>query len=355
VAERETSQRGETGVRSPALCGLVCFAIGLISLFATSFIVHAFLPPAIPDAVASKLKFFTKHKDEFDTLFLGTSRFYYSVSPEIFDRTTAENGLSTRTFNFGIDGMHPPENFYVLEQILKTKPRNLKRIFFEVGDIQTNWTSSVYTSRRITYWHDWARTVITLRKAFNPHGRAKWYVKITRLWLARRDFAANLALLGKQFGNVGRGADLFLSRDDESTKQSESDLGIKHDGYRSSENAMSAERGAIFQRKLAQEMFESHPKFIDPYAEEAYRDSAARLRRAGIESLFVVTPVIWQSPLRFRKSPAPGPLLSFNDCKTYPSLYETRVRVDEGHLTREGAERFTRLLAHELVRHDRQR
>ena len=47
-------------------------------------------------------------------------------------------------------------------------------------------------------------------------------------------------------------------------------------------------------------------------------------------------------------------MLVFNDAKTYPQLYDTKVRVDEQHLTNEGAAEFTRLLALEFVRHARQ-
>src|SRR3954451_7292634 len=105
--------------------------VGLAALLVTSAIVHALLPPMVPKGIAAKLKFYSEHKDEYDTVVVGTSRLYYTVSPEIFDGVTREKGMPTRTFNFGIDGMHPPENFYVLEQILKTRPRKLKWVLFE--------------------------------------------------------------------------------------------------------------------------------------------------------------------------------------------------------------------------------
>src|SRR5437868_10163 len=189
---------------------IVCVAIALAAFVATSGLIHALLPPMIPKGVAAKLRFFSEHKDEFDTVVVGTSRLYYSVSPEIFDKVTRENGLSTRTFNFGIDGMHPPENFYVLDQILKTRPRNLKFVVVELGDIQTKW-DDVLGTERVLYWHDWPRTVLTLKKALDPRGDANWFIKLTRLWLARRHFASNLALFAKQFGNVGRAADFLPS------------------------------------------------------------------------------------------------------------------------------------------------
>jgi hypothetical protein len=42
-------------------------------------------------------------------------------------------------------------------------------------------------------------------------------------------------------------------------------------------------------------------------------------------------------------------MLVFNDSKTYPQLYDTKVRVDDQHLTNEGAAEFTRLLALKFV------
>src|SRR5437763_16071752 len=118
-------------------------AIALGFFAAASAVVHRLLPPMIPKGIAAKLKFYSEHKDDFDTVVVGTSRLYYSVSPEIFDKVTRENGLPTRTCNFGIDGMHPPENFFVLEHILKTKPQNWKGDVLPMGDIQTRWTNII--------------------------------------------------------------------------------------------------------------------------------------------------------------------------------------------------------------------
>jgi hypothetical protein len=47
---------------------------------------------------------------------------------------------------------------------------------------------------------------------------------------------------------------------------------------------------------------------------------------------------------------SPGPVLSFNDATTYPMLFDTKVRIDDAHLTNQGAEEFTRLLAREFIR-----
>ena len=325
--------------------------IALAALIATSALLHALVPPAIPGGVAAKLNFFSEHKDEFDTLFVGTSSIYYSVSPEIFDRTTRESGLPTRAFNFGIDAMHPPENFYVLEQILKTKPHNLKWVFLQTADVETK-LHQVLDTERAVYWHDWPRTALALRKALDPRGDAKWYIKISRLWKARRDLIAHLKLFAQRFANVGRATEI-LSPTTKDHKL-EAELGPRRDGYRLAGEAMPADKAASFQRRLGQELAEARPKPLDPYAEEAYRDSAQRIRALGAAPFFVVPTLIFQSPVTFRHAPPPGPLLSFNDAAKYPMLFDPKVRIDDSHLTIEGAEEFTRLLAQEFVQRARQ-
>ena len=328
-------------------------AVALLFFVATSALVHSLLPPMIPKGIAAKLKFFTEHKDEFDTVIVGTSRLYYSAAPEIFDATTKENGLSTHTFNFGIDGMHPPENFFVLEQILKTKPRTLKWVVLELGDIQTKWDDILGTQRAV-YWHDWPRTELTLKKAFDPRGNANWLIKLTRLWLARRQFISNLALFGKQSTNVGRVADFLPEAERERYADAASELGPRGDGYRWAGDAMSAERALDFKKRLADEISDATTKYLDPATEAGYRKSAAQIRSAGATPVFVVTPIIYQSTSRFRQDPPPAPIIAFNDARKFPQFYDANIRIDDGHLTRPAAEDFCRALAREFVRRTHQ-
>ena len=306
-----------------------------------------------PKGIAAKLRYFTEHRDEFDTVIVGTSRLYYSAAPEIFDATTRENGLGTHSFNFGIDGMHPPENFYVLEQILKTKPRNLKWVLLELGDIQTRWDNILGTQRAV-YWHDWPRTELTMKKALNPRGNANWLIKLTRLWLAKRDFISNLALFGKQFANVGRAVDLLPAANQDRFADAASELGPHGDGYRWAGDAMSPERAVSFQQRLAEEISRATTKYLDPATESGYRTSAAQIRAAGATPIFVVTPVIFQTTSRFRQSPPPAPIIAFNDARKYPQFYDVKIRIDDGHLTRPAAEDFCRALAQEFVRRTRE-
>ena len=224
----------------------------------------------------------------------------------------------------------------------------------EADNIETKSHLKILGTQRLLYWHDWPRTALVLRKAMNPRPGTRWYQRVNRLWSAKRELILHLGLFEKQFTNVGGVADFVSSLIQTRALESELNLGPDGNGYRLAGPAMSPERAELFRRKLAEEVSGSRSEFIDPYAESAYRESAAKIRRAGAEPIFVVAPSIFQAPLRFRESPPPAPLLEFNDARTYPQLYDAKVRVDEQHLTSEGAAEFTRLLALEFVRATRQ-
>jgi hypothetical protein len=323
-------------------------AIAVAAFIATSALIHSLLLPMVPKGVAAKLKYFSEHKDEFDTVIVGSSSLYYSVSPEMFDAVTRNHDVPTRTFNFGIDGMHPPENFYVLEQILKTKPKNLKWVLLELAEVRARWFPILGTQRAV-YWHDWPRTSLTLRQALNPRGNANWFIQITRLWVARRDLASNLTLFGQQFANTGRVADLLPGAEQERFADADLELGPKRDGYRLAGDAMSADRAVAFKQALAEETAAARPKILDPATQRGYRSAASQIRAAGAKPIFVVPPVIFQKPLLFSQA-APAPVIAFNDATKFPEFYDVNVRIDDAHLTRDGARKFGIALAREFAR-----
>jgi hypothetical protein len=326
-------------------------AVALAALVGTSATLHRVLPQTPVENVSPKLRFFAEHKDEFDTLFIGTSRIQHHVSPQLFDHTTAAAGHATHSFNFGVDGMHPPENFYVTEQILALKPRRLKWVFTEFEDMQLGWSRDVGGTRRLAYWHTWKWTALSLDRAINPRGESAWYGKLGRVLLRRREIVMHLYVFARRFANVGQVADLIQSRSVNRDAEMKSQLGPAGDGYQPPLAPMRPERVARYTQKLQSETSSARPRLVDPYSEKTYRDHAARFAALGARTFFVLTPVASQSPLRFRSPPPPpGPVLLFNDARKYPQLFDPAVRADEGHMSQQAADEFTRLLAQEFLK-----
>jgi hypothetical protein len=69
------------------------------------------------------------NKQEFDTVFIGSSRAIYGIIPPYFDALTRNQ---TKSYNFGINYGLPPQIFDWCEELIESKA-SLKRVFFELS------------------------------------------------------------------------------------------------------------------------------------------------------------------------------------------------------------------------------
>jgi hypothetical protein len=346
---------------SPARA-LLNAGIAALAFVLVCAILNAALPFPEVEIVSPKLRAFTRHKDDFDTVFIGSSHIHHQLSPTIFDQVMRKNGQVTHSFNFGVDAMHLPESGYALERLLKTKPRNLKWVFIELDEMQVGRFQEQSGTRRALYWHDWKRTSLVLRKILATGRYGKWIAspkKVRDLLIPRKGreqtqelFLFHARLFTKNFTNVGRKIDasrwVSHSENEESPTK---DLGPAGDGYFPAKSQMSAKDATAYEAGLERAMAEDKPKFVSPYTEEACRQCAEVIREVGAVPVFLVTPITQQSEFRFRGNPdTPGAVMSFNNAKTYSSLYRTSVRAEATHLNIVGAEEFTSVVAENFAR-----
>jgi hypothetical protein len=322
---------------------------------------HAVLPfPEIDGGVSQKFRFFAAHKDEFDTLFIGSSRIYFQISPVIFDSVTRESGLPTHSFNFGIGGMYLPETSYLLEQILNLKPRNLRWVFIEYDELQTKWSPTNQTSRRALYWADWKRVSLLLRKLTDAGTDSLWLptpAKLRDIILRQKNEKSTRSLLTfyatqfeRNYTNVSRATDVpdfFFHR--ETSQRRALYLGAANDGYVVRPGRMSPTQAATYERGLTVAMREAGTRPVSRFSLEAYQQCAQEVRNIGATPIFLITPSTTQIDIAVESNGAPGLMMAFNNPQTYPTLYRNGVRRDGQHLTKAGAEEFTRLVAANFV------
>jgi hypothetical protein len=347
--------------RKTVIWALTNSAIGVIAFLITCVGLRIVLPfPEIDGGVSQKFRFFAAHKDEFDTLFIGSSRVYFQISPAIFDRVTRESGMPTHSFNFGVGGMYLPETSYLLEQILNLKPRNLRWVFIEYDELQTKWSSENQTSRRALYWADWKRVSLLMRKLTDAGTDPLWLpspAKLRDIVLRQEDEKNTRSLLTfyasqfeKNYTNVARATDVlayFFGRDPKGRRARY--LGAASDGYVTRPNRMSPDQVAAYERGLAAAMAQTDTSPLSPYAVEAYRQCAQEVRKIGAMPIFLITPNTTQINVATESTGLTGVMMAFNNPRTYPSLYRSSVRRDGQHLTKSGAEEFTRIVAANFV------
>lgn len=331
--------------------GLTNFAIGVIVFVLTCMVLHAVLPFPEIDEVTQKLRFFSAHKDEFDTVFIGSSRTYHQISPQIFDEVMRENGRPTHSFNFGVDGMNLPESAYVLEEVLETRPANLKWVFIELDELQTNWLFQGEGSRRALYWHDSKRTSLVLRKLLGAQTKLLWLPSPKKVLYAifhrhpRNLVAFHTSQFQKSFTNLGRANDVWDYLSHRGKIGSLNWLGKAVDGYRPMGKKMPAAEIPDYEKTLARALQKTEPEMVSVYTEKACRQCAQEIRHFGATPVFLVqpTPTV-QTEMTFRGK-APGTVISFNNARLYPNLFRTDVRIDRAHINKAGSEEFTRLMA----------
>jgi hypothetical protein len=336
--------------------------VGKISIFGATFALCSVIfaritpTPEIP-VVSSKLENFSEKKDEYNTIFIGSSRIYRHIVPSKFDNLMQSRGRNIKSYNFGVYAMHVPETYFLLKKILAMKPKSLEFVFIELYDINLNLARDNLRTNRVIYWHTWAHTLWLydlILDSDRPLLR-----KLNLLRLHTIPLAYNLA-------NVGKGDRLIQSilnpADSENTTFDPGRNRVFQnpglDGYLS----IDEETDIVFKNRrqdflanldIYRQKVESIPVPVDqvetlkPYQLEVIKELIQLVKDSGATPIFVITPVLEkEAHLLAANTKGDVPILfSFNDPIEYPSLYDPELRFDIAHLKDRGAQEFTKLLS----------
>lgn len=323
---------------------------GLVAMGVSCAAIHALAPlPEMPELTA-KLSYFARHKDEFDVLFVGSSRIYHQVSPKLFDRIAHERGAKIRSFNLGFDAMLPPETFFMVEKILASKPHRLRWMFVEIAQLRGDALPGGNDTARALYWHDLRRTLWACRSVLAETGAKRdAEQKVLSARHAREFCALHARLFLKNFANLGRGFDMLLSKNKKarSKKQIAKVIGADRDGFLPEEKDARAEaNNTVIETRVALLKKEStRARREDPVTEKAFAENAQRIRAAGVTPIFLIPPTMLRLPAYTATRRDAAHVFAFDDADAFPMFYEAKNRYDAEHLNPAGAEIFTRLLA----------
>jgi hypothetical protein len=333
-----------------AMVALNC-AIFALTASAVCLLIHPQLPiPAVPE-VQAKLEWLKAHPDEYDTLFIGTSRIYRQIMPRLFDQLMAEKGIPTKSFNVAVDGMRPPEDAYFFDQILKFHPKGLRYVFLELDSVRVPVDPLKRGTSRNVYWHDWERLSVLFHAALEvkktPRHLRGW---IKALSEPMGDFAEHAGLFVENMSNYGRSGVIFehLAHLTGPLVYRKT-LGPDGDGFLEIEG-----RKEMKGKDLAK--FEG--LFAERQQSPAVEDDGNTTDRASLHEMLQKTealgakPVLIIPPTLALKNFCPPPgsepgvaVLNFSSQQKYPMLYDEEVRLDTDHLNTAGAELFTRMVA----------
>jgi hypothetical protein len=304
-------------------------------------------PPLPVPEYAEKLAFFARHHKEIDTVFIGSSRVRRQISPKVFDATTAELGMPSRSFNFGLDGMGHPELPYVVDELLKLQPRGLREIVIELTRFGREFNRIFPPdSLRTIHWHTYRYTASTCRAVWQDPAGPRLMERLSRI-------LQHLSVCAVRELNLGRGAawcqaHLELPLPPAPARVA---LGPEGNGFFQVPDRFPPGKIPAYRSQLAEwASRRGAPVEQDPAFQSATREMLAKLHRRGIRITIVVMPRIFpQPPWVPEFAPGEGLVLRFDDLEKEAALYNPAARYDAQHLNAEGAKLFTRALAQRLV------
>jgi hypothetical protein len=327
---------------------LVAFVAGLAVLFAG---VGRFDRLSDVDVVGDKLAWLEAHRDEYDVVFVGSSYVYRQLSPATFDAETARLGRATRSFNFGIPGMDPPESYFLVERVLAASGGRLRYVVLELDYYRELVRQNGAHTRRFDYFHDAKRTAQLGRALVEspapPSKRAK-------------DVATHVEAFAREFLHVGRGRALATDLVAPASGDDLASLGPRHDGFLSLDDDTSTrgEWRRAFAGDLDEQLYAEKVAALAGGAEDerwsmsqvdvdALADTIATIRAAGATPILIVPPCLAARAdiLRAAHANFDVTILAFNSPAAYPALYAIESRFDAGHLNARGAAELSRALA----------
>lgn len=320
--------------------GLLVIACFLLAAASTAAFIDGSLPfPSVPE-IAPRFRYFAAHKDEFDTIFIGSSRIRHQVIPEQFDREAGEQGKAVHSFNLGYSGMWPPESLYYLRQVLALRPQRLRWIFMELMDYRFGQVEGQATTMRSVYWHDAKHTRMAARLVLE-----------SRLPVVEKCqlIAGHATLFLQRMTHLGRGAEWVQARYFPEKKKSDSGW-VKRKGFDPEPPGEWSEgTKAEYERQVR--AFEQTPQIerVRPGFASALQEINRQVENTGAKLIFIVPPTV-RPEEHFAAAPtAVTGFLAFDHPTEYPRLYLPELHYDPGHLNEAGAREFTSLLAQRFV------
>jgi len=332
------------------------FAIAVVAFVVAAYLLNRIIPsPAIPSNVVfvgPKHDYYTAHKDDYDTLFFGSSRVFNQIIPDVFDQAAKAEGLAINSYNFGIPAMRALDSTALIETVLQNPPENLRWVFFEsVLDRGYEPIPNARTHRAM-YWHTWENTGMAVRYILDSEAALPEKAILI--------FSHLIPALYNQM-NVGRLFNQLLPSEFSEREQMVASYFTEHEGFFPLNEEDSYKRQAFlsdqagYAQKVNQlEAFQMGAAQREAELAKNKRRLLARVSRAiratGAEPIFIDPPSLeldddLQAAQRLNLIEM---LLSYKDPVRFPELYQAKNRYDADHLNEATSEVFTRVLAEDF-------
>ncbi len=338
ILQRVTAEKNQPSRAQRIVAGARNIALFFVALFSVGAIQSRSITVPESSSLGRKWQYISEHGAQYSLLYVGSSRVAHHFIPGQFDAALKQQGHDSKSFNFGQDGMFPPESLYVLRKLLTETPVRPRWVLIDMMEFTPVLAKNEYSERAIG-WHDGYYTLRTLQTIWSMPGSFSGRFG---------ESAYHVGLLARRTVGVGGGQDpLQLQL---KLVQPKKPPVISSGGYEPLDaRPLEGAQREKFETGLAGLQKTSKQAELPAPFRAELEQIIALVRAHGAVPVFVVAPVA-NSEQRFRDWPPAGVAqFSYDYPETYPTLYLPGQRYDAEHLDSEGAKEFTRILAAEFA------
>lgn len=328
------------------------FAVGFVG---TALAIGALAPWPTDAALGPRMEHLAR-AGGVDVLFVGPSGIYRGLDPRVVEAQLAEAGFDLRCYNLAAPGMVDWEADQALRSGLEAAGERVTWVVVEPCGWDPRAPEHNASSYRFAHWHTLEQThavVAAALRADDPldaklaavtthlrHGLRRTFGYATGPQLVRSLTGTDGVAPEKQRAARASGGYLALEDDGDPNVARR---GERFTGERVGEYLIEIERLRRTRRRGAP----LPPDVLDDYEIASHRRQLAFLESRGIGVVHAVPPYSgmdrrWKA---LERSGEIEHLLDFSDPLRFGDLYRPKYRFDRQHLTREGAQIFSRAFA----------
>lgn len=291
-----------------------------------------------------KLEYLGQSKENFNSIFFGTSRFYYGLNPELFDSLNNLSGIKTKTYNISSNGLFAPASLFQLEKTLENDAFKNTTIFFEISNFDH--LDKNIDALKTYYWLNFKYLRFCIKYIYfddqSALNKAKLMSRYIEIYLRRL---------------IGLGYKSQLYNKEKNVEGEPDKIKVNSNGFICLEDLMELDKsGQLMGTRLKFEA--EHPDFsksiINPNNQlagiynEVYKRKLLQLyntaSKNGISLFFVFQPFVSEQVKVFSVFKE-MPEISKIDLSQESFLYDASNHFDDVHLNMNGAKLMTGKLA----------
>jgi hypothetical protein len=331
--------------------------LGLAAWIAAALALESALPWTGSDLLGQKMAFFLDDADDYDAVFIGSSRIYRQLEPDTFDATFAAAGQPMRSFNLGVPDMRMLEVLFLTRWLLERRPEQLALLVVDAESDPLFIREENLGTARIVRWHDRRnfaaivgevrRTAPTRAAAIDRAARhlEPFVLHVTRLGHGLDRIRMLIAPPPPEAPPEQRG---FFAGDEEmETTPSEA----QRTELELFSGRLHGDLGRYYRDVERLARSRRSGSLTDPFELELFAELERLAVRAGVEVVFLIDPrpeetpnLVWAADQGVVRT-----LLRFDDPRRYPELYDPALRFDRHHVSKAGARLYTAEVARRIV------